>query len=125
MFCNKCNNYYSLSKNLPGEDNSTSFGFYTCESCSNYEKIPNNTLLFKKSFKKAVTRQNLNYSHLDIYPRQNNYNCPNKDCKTHNSNYNRNKVASIVKDKHYQVYMVCLECHHRTSVRETEMEEKG
>nr|QFG74147.1 MAG: hypothetical protein [Megaviridae environmental sample] len=67
MFCNKCNNYYSLSKTLPNDTVSAS-GYYICNNCSNWKKIPDHTLLYQKKLKN-IYHDNNKYTALDIHPR--------------------------------------------------------
>jgi len=116
MFCKQCENAYSLAKSVEGMP-PEEIGFYLCSHCGFSEKIPDNSLLYKKQLgKKKYNHTVAKYAMLDIHPRLPNYVCPNKSCNTHKPSYNKSRECVIVKDRDYRIRYVCQECHYEKYV---------
>jgi DNA-directed RNA polymerase subunit M/transcription elongation factor TFIIS len=138
FYCPNCNNIYNITKNpslniiqqtsdsisittsenkeeiknIAPIDNKNSV-YFICNNCGNSEKIPNNTIIIKKT-KEKNTKSDLIIDAEDILnapylPITRNYVCPNKNCESHKEKSKREATFIRLPDS-FTIQYVCNAC---------------
>jgi len=111
--------YEKLPKNQKINKNSDSDivkdAYFYCKSCGYYEKIPDKTFIFSRSFDKnsnEITNNNfLNLKFDNTLPYSKKYNCENKNCTTHKNPATKNAVFYRLNNS-YNIRYICTVCNH-------------
>ena len=108
-----------LSKNQKNQKNMDNGivkdSYFYCKSCGYYEKIPDKTFIFSRSFDKnnndLVTNNFLNYKYDNTLPYSKKYNCENKACQTHKDPSIKKAVFYRLNNT-YNIRYICTICDH-------------
>jgi hypothetical protein len=82
--------------------------YFYCKSCGYSTTIPSETLIFSRgNTNKYYTKNQDYYNDVSVYPRTKNYNCINKNCKTHKEPSIKNAVIHRVPGE----YVINYKCN--------------
>jgi hypothetical protein len=96
---------------------------YNCVNCGFKKELKPNTILFSESTNKLLKNKdsekiNILKSLDSTYPRTRNYICQNKNCKTHQKNYEKNREAIFFRlnSSNYDIKYLCCECKNSWNI---------
>jgi hypothetical protein len=89
--------------------------YFYCKSCGYYEKIPDKTFIFSRSFDKnnniMLNNNFINYKYDNTLPYSKKYTCENKECATHKNPSIKNAVFYRLSNT-YNIRYICTICDH-------------
>ena len=108
--------YEKLPKNQKHSDNGiVKDSYFYCKSCGYYEKIPDKSFIFSRSFDKnnndLINNNFLNFTHDNTLPYSKKYNCENKNCSTHKDPSTKKAVFYRLNNT-YNIRYICTICEH-------------
>jgi len=106
------NKFNKKSKKEYKTNNTKNIAYYSCTSCNYYEKIPPQTLIFRKTKQINHIKYEYNNDHITDYtlPHTTQYLCINSKCKSRTDYTKRDAVMKRVSHDSYKLKYYCTTC---------------